>query len=99
MAEYISREITLDAIRELSQRYNDESLAMFAYDIVTKIPNADVQPVRRGEWEIFWQNGKPKLKCTNCHSLFDIRTNDKHICIYPKFCEECGAYMRGEDDA
>ena len=55
MAEYISREITLDAIRELSQRYNDESLAMFAYDIVTKIPNADVQPVNQ------WISCKDKM--------------------------------------
>lgn len=63
-------------------------------DYILDMPTADVQPVKHGEWEMFYQNGKPKLKCTNCHSLFDIRTNDKHICIYPKFCEECGADMR-----
>ena len=58
----------------------------------------DGQPVKRGKWEMFWQNGRPKLKCTNCHTLFDIRTNNKHICIYPKFCEECGADMRNKED-
>lgn len=66
-------------------------------EILKPVKAADVQPVKRGEWEIFRQkNGKPKLKCTNCHTSFDIRTNDKHTCIYPKFCEECGADMRGD---
>lgn len=45
MAEYISRENTLDVIREMSQRYTDESLAEFAYNIVSNILAADVQPV------------------------------------------------------
>lgn len=78
-----------------SKHYHDSAIGYnMAADEAHDFPSADVQPVKCGEWEMFYQNGKPKLKCTNCHSLFDIRTNDKHICIYPKFCEECGADMR-----
>ena len=93
MAEYISREITLDTIRELSQRYNDESLATFAYDIVTKIPAADVQPVKRGKWK--W-NEKPAFGnpygsyiCSECGAQANYQEN---------YCCECGAKMRGEDN-
>lgn len=45
MTEYISREATLDVIREVSERYADENLAEFAYNIVINIPATDVQPV------------------------------------------------------
>lgn len=45
MDEYISREATLDVIREVSERYADENLAEFAYNIVINIPAADVQPL------------------------------------------------------
>lgn len=74
----------------------DDKTCHTIVNAISDMPSADVQSVRCGEWEMFYQNGKPKLKCTNCHSLFDMRTNDKHICIYPKFCEECGADMRGD---
>lgn len=93
MAEYIERE---EIMNRLFTEYATDSKADI-FELIRSIPATDVQPVRCGEWEIlFPQNGKPKLKCTNCHSLFDIRTNDKHTCIYPKFCEECGADMRGD---
>ena len=88
MAEYISREITLDAIRELSQRYNDESLAMFAYDIVTKIPNADVQPVKRGKWiekTEYGGWGDTSYTCSECETTEYIKSS---------FCPWCGADLR-----
>ena len=65
---------------------------------IKEMKGVKIKPAYYAEWEIFWQNGRPKLKCTNCHTLFDIRTNDKHLCIYPKFCEECGADMRNKED-
>lgn len=91
MTDYISREEVLE-----HSEYTENFNLVVPVRFIKAMKAADVQPVRRGGWEMYWQNGKPKLKCTNCHTLFDIRTNDKHICIYPKFCEECGADMRGE---
>lgn len=100
MADYIDRDLTIQYLCEACSNFEGNicTLSEECEDIriIRAMSAENVQPVRRGEWEIFWQNGKPKLKCTNCHSLFDIRTNDKHICIYPKFCEECGADMMKE---
>lgn len=109
MAEYIEKNELISKINDEILNYSktdtnaDKAIISIANCLKSFIAmqtgHTDVQPVRCGEWEIiFPQNGKPKLKCTNCHSLFDIRTNDKHTCIYPKFCEECGADMRGDTE-
>lgn len=101
MKEYVSLQAVLDIVMQYCPD-DDGSCSKADVDLremldeIEALPIADVNTVKHGKWEIFHQNGKPKLKCTNCHSLFDIRTNDKHICIYPKFCEECGTRMDGD---
>ena len=87
MAEYICRENTLDVIREMSQRYTDESLAEFAYNIISNIPTADVQPVRRGKWlEIAGYDGwgETIYRCSECKITEWVKSN---------FCPNCGARM------
>lgn len=101
MKEYVSLQAVLDIVMQYCPD-DDGSCSKADVDLremldeIEALPTPDVKHGKCGEWEIFYQNGKPKLKCTNCHSLFDIRTSNKHICIYPKFCEECGVDMRGE---
>lgn len=99
MDEYVSLQAVLDIVSQYCPD-DDGSCSKADVDLremldeIEALPTTDVNHGKCGEWEIIYQNGKPKLKCTNCYSLFNIRTNDKHICIYPKFCEECGADMR-----
>ena len=96
MTEYISRENTLDVIREMSQRYTDETLAEFAYNIVSNIPSEDVQPIRRGRWIDIYEwakmhDSKPSGICTyywcsKCQTEQEKKSN---------FCPNCGARMDG----
>ena len=49
--------------------------------------SADVQPVKRGEWG---KRAYNRLQCSYCGKCEDIATD---------FCPNCGADMRGEDNA
>lgn len=92
MDEYISRENTLDVIREMSQRHTDELLAEFAYNIVSNIPAADVQPVKHGYWEELEEYGDTHYRCSVCGEewyLEDGKPKDNNM----NFCPRCGARM------
>ena len=59
------------------------------YWVLAHTPNADVQAVRHGRWELI---GKNVSKCTVCGCARNIRTQ-----IGWNFCPVCGAKMGSED--
>ena len=86
MAEYIEREAALNVINE------NKSSTELAWISVSKIPAADVAPVRHGEWKYepptATLNGA--WKCTACKHYFWGHTANEF-----KYCPNCGARMRG----
>lgn len=86
MAEYIERNRVLDVIRRTSGDY------AAAFSEITRIPAADVAPVRHGRWvlkEI--SKGIEAYDCSECE--FELPLNPIY---FPEFCEECGAIMDAE---
>lgn len=76
MAEYIDRKA---AIKELAFDY-----AYAAADLIKKIPAADVQEVRYGNW---FNNGSLSCRCSECGCKSNRESN---------FCPYCGAKMDKE---
>ena len=72
----------------------------FAMEKVDKLPTADVQEVRHGEWIEMAENSTGKIiPCTNCNK--PINPNRKDVELHrtkekPDYCPNCGADMRGD---
>lgn len=77
----MSRYINLDDDRLLQILY-DEACAETIYKKLCEIADADVQPVRRGEWE-------HTCVCSECGQI-DYSA--------PNYCPNCGAKMEGENE-
>ena len=53
---------------------------------MARVPAADVQPVKRGKWELG--------RCTNCNTPPDnFVSGDYWVDYKPDFCPNCGAKM------
>lgn len=97
MADYISREAVLDMAywhggkADVDHLYPDGVDAVDVSDI-EKIPAADVEPVRHGEWLLRHIGAGHYWECSVCHT---------NPCIYvtehTKFCPNCGAKMDLEE--
>ena len=88
MPNYIDRDVAIEMITNDAPDlvyYNKEE----AIDCLKCVPNADVQEVRHGRWELI---GKNVSKCTVCGCARNIRTQ-----IGWNFCPVCGAKMGSED--
>ena len=88
MAEYIDREVAVNAIKkDVMGGLNYES-------ILKRIPSADVQPAKHGKWLTEYEpDGKPYcFHCSVCDSDFSIVGNK----IAYDYCPDCGAKMDGE---
>ena len=88
--EYITKAAAQDAWGNIRLTYEEfEQLD----DAIDSIPPADVEPVRRGTWEITsTQDGNRLVTCPICY-YSEIR--DEWL---PNFCPGCGAKMSGEDE-
>ena len=73
------------AINAVYEAYADGESA---YDALLAIPAADVRPVVRGRWE--YNPGDNIPYCSECMMPQDSEW---------RFCPNCGADMREEDDA
>ena len=80
-------------------RFNSKQIELITemiYELENSIESADVQPVRRGKWI-----------CTNNYEILAYGTLHYSRCSVcgeesleeGSFCPNCGAEMRGEDDA
>ena len=82
MAEYIERE---DAIRVVNGQSSLTMTRSSLIDEITKLPAADVAPVRHGRWKRY---GKNLGECSECGEIVSVRSN---------YCPNCGAKMDGGD--
>lgn len=90
MAEYIDREVAVNAIKkDIMGGLNYES-------ILKRIPSADVQPVKHGRWS--------RYCCSNCgiskynFISFNIVGEKEYARPFGtwNYCPRCGARMDGE---
>lgn len=82
------------------QFYEEPSLAANAWNARKGEPSADVEPVRRGRWQI--TDAYPHtVYCSECHK----RYAQTHWSVWEdgslprEYCPNCGARMDGEQDA
>jgi len=83
MADYIDRQMALDAIK-----YAEPDCE---YEAVEAVPPADVQPVRHGHWII--SRFGADARCSVCgyyfNDAYDMENEDN-------YCRHCGALMDGD---
>lgn len=94
MSDYISREAAL----EQCKRHGDYT-AWSIEDGIEAIPAADVEPVRRGRWELHGNDDDVSASyfCSLCGYNFDedeFLDRWSHI----RYCPNCGAKMDLEDE-
>lgn len=88
MAEYIEREAAIRVVNGQSSLTMTRSSLI---DSISKLPAADVAPVRHGRWEIVvGSNGKEHMVCTRCRVSQDLTG------VFT-YCPNCGAKMDGGD--
>ena len=86
--EYIERE----EVREAFYMEFDED---YADDIVDRLPNADVQEVRHGKWELIDECANEGVYCSNCHKKV-YRAKYANQKVKSNYCPNCGAKMDKE---
>lgn len=98
MAEYIKKQVAIDALHEAYEARNPTQNAIMdkATMVIFRLPPADVRPVVRGRWVEtsydFWD-------CSVCGETLRMETDG--ICNFdkdPKFCPNCGSYNGGDAD-
>ena len=102
MTEYIEREAVVDLIQQYANGNVKVEEVFLLTDLlgdITNIKAADVQPVKRGEWvnecieddmNVWWAG------CSVCGE--DAHSRYGRVSAY-NYCPNCGADMRGEDNA
>lgn len=92
MAEYIEKQVAIDALHEAYEARNPTQNAIMdkATMVIFRLPPADVRPVKSGRWVygIVRADIPIPLECSACEWQVTRRTN---------FCPNCGADMRGGD--
>lgn len=96
--DYISRDDVLKAIdyqHEVNNVFESEAAYVQMWETINDdigIKSADVQPVRRGQWKYYKNNGIiDTYICTNCENKVEMA-----IDIEPSsfcYCPKCGARM------
>ena len=87
MAEYIEREAAIRVVNEQSSFTMTRSGLI---DSISKLPAADVAPVRHGQWE----PGNPICPICGGNKFKDLDA-DIWCDWQPDFCPNCGAKMDG----
>lgn len=86
MAEYIDREVLLEAISKIGGSPLSEWDTVGVVSLVANQPAADVAPVRRGHWKRDREN---RPICSECAEE-PYRNGDYNLLNY---CPNCGAKM------
>lgn len=96
MAEYMSRE---DYCETSCGKENREGYKTCHNCSMLNVPSADVQPVKRGKWKYYKNNGIWDIhKCTVCNTPFELPMDVVASSVFC-YCPHCGADMRGEKNA
>lgn len=106
MAEYIERGALINELNKLSDEceyYGEWEDCISSYegdlfDVVEKVPTADVQKVRHGSWlsikkKNIWGNETSVLQCSACKKF---KVGNKGIITEYDYCPNCGAKMKKE---
>ncbi len=110
MSDYISREALIDRLNNNLSACNHGTFSEMCYadaiETVKNLPAADVEPVRRGNWNIRVSDERTLcLECSVCgrkvdninlHRLLIFREYEAACWRYP-YCH-CGAKMDLEDE-
>ena len=97
MAEYIDREAAVDAVIGIYYDTPEINLTAEKFEAaINGIQAADVAPVRHGRWIDAYPDIEPNPMfmygiCSECGF-------EQGISKYLKYCPDCGAYMRGEEE-
>lgn len=92
MAEYIEREVLLEAISKVVGSPLIELDTVGVVGLVANQPAADVAPVRRGHWiKRGYACGDAEFECSHCHEI-EWRANETD------YCPNCGAKMEITND-
>ena len=116
MSDYISREAAIAYIRDQSEELQksfeelggeSEIYAIYAdaYNDLAedfhRIPAADVEPVRRGQWfryEDDW-NSLTTFQCSVCGEEYCFERDEDILTLNYNYCPNCGAKMDLEDES
>jgi Zn-finger nucleic acid-binding protein len=75
--------------RNNAKHYHDKAIGCnMAADEAHIFPNADVQPVRHGRWEL--TNNPSFRKCSECDTWWSSNFTDN---CFVNYCPRCGARM------
>lgn len=104
--EYIEREAALNAAYKIGKKeYNlgnvsNTALVMVVEDYLRAIPAADVVERKKGKWmpsSLTWSYYNYDCSVCGCNEFRQVDHNGGYKAF--NFCPNCGADMRGEDDA
>ena len=74
------------------------SIVLKFYDAIDNAPTIDAEPVRHGRWinktERIYADLNYRFDCSACRHIFYAAGIETF-----KFCPNCGAKMRGDEDA
>ena len=95
MSDLISRQAAIDAVGYYSLHSGDKLL--FADKPLKELPSADAVERKKGKWvlhpEVKNIYGGIYIECSECHTKYVVQHIEDE-----KYCRNCGADMRGEDD-
>lgn len=99
MAEYIDKKQAIDRIAScycIDCEHSNGILCRACehqddMDLIDEMPAADVQPVRRGRWEL--TDNPIFRKCSECGAWWSSDITDN---CFTKYCPKCGTRMDGD---
>ena len=100
MAEYISRNEAINAIKSLESsmpakdnyaKGYDAALGRVLIAVRGVPPAADVQPIKHGRWKL--TNNPSFRKCSVCGAWWSSDITDN---CFTNYCPKCGARMDGD---
>ena len=93
MSDYISREAAMEIVKRTSGDY------AAAFSEIRKLPAADVEPVRHGEWlrtDDDWSS-LVTIQCSACGGEWCFEVEEDVQLLGYNYCPGCGCKMDLED--
>lgn len=94
MSDYISREAAMEIVKRTSGDY------AAAFSEIRKLPAADAEPVRHGEWlrtDDDW-NSLVTIQCSACGGEWCFEIDEDVQLLGYNYCPGCGCKMDLEDE-
>lgn len=94
MSDYISREAAMEIVKRTSGDY------AAAFSEMRKLPAADAEPVRHGEWlrtDDDWSS-LVTIQCSACGGEWCFEVDEDVQLLGYNYCPGCGCKMDLEDD-